>query len=265
MSAAVSTRTQAGMRREQRATIAEGEARVRMRAAHGAQRQARLVRAARRRRTARAPVTLARAVHLRQARADRRAGRWRTARDVRRLPRGRARRRRSCGSRCSGTARRRARPAPRPRSGAGLRASRSVAAISMPGVQMPHCAAPWRRKARCNGARSSPSRQPLDGHDGAAGHLADRHQAGADLPSVEQHGAGAAIAGVAADLGAGEAEIVAQHVGEAARRIARAARPALPFRVNAIGSAGDLMRPPPAATREAATARRTSSSAAWRR
>ena len=34
--------------------------------------------------------------------------------------------------------------------------------------------------------------------------LADRHQAGADLLAVHQHGAGAAIAGIAADLGPGQ-------------------------------------------------------------
>ena len=32
--------------------------------------------------------------------------------------------------------------------------------------------------------------------------------------AVEQHGAGAAVAGLAADLGAGEAELVAQRVGQ---------------------------------------------------
>ena len=59
--------------------------------------------------------------------------------------------------------------------------------------------------------RASPS--TVD--DRAALGLAQRDQAGADLRAVEQHGAGAAVAGVAADLGAGEPEIVAQHVGEA--------------------------------------------------
>ncbi len=53
--------------------------------------------------------------------------------------------------------------------------------------------------------------EALDGHDPAALDLAQRHQAGADLGAVEQHRAGAAVAGVAADLGAGQAEIVAQH------------------------------------------------------
>ena len=36
---------------------------------------------------------------------------------------------------------------------------------------------------------------------------------------VEQHRAGAAVAGVAADLGPDQAEVVAQHVGQAPRRI----------------------------------------------
>ena len=40
-----------------------------------------------------------------------------------------------------------------------------------------------------------------------------------DLLAVEQHGAGTAVAGMAADLGASQAEVVAQHIREAARRL----------------------------------------------
>ncbi len=52
--------------------------------------------------------------------------------------------------------------------------------------------------------------ETLDGLDTAAGDLAHRDQAGTDLPAVEPHGAGAAISGVAADLGTGQLEIVPQ-------------------------------------------------------
>jgi hypothetical protein len=45
--------------------------------------------------------------------------------------------------------------------------------------------------------------QALDGLDRAACDLAHGHQAGTDLPLVEQDGAGAAVAGIAADFGAG--------------------------------------------------------------
>ena len=89
----------------------------------------------------------------------------------------------------------------------------SAAAISMPGVQMPHCAAPCAR----NAARSrsvTPSGPAPRRCDRRAVRLRGRDQAGADLLAVHQHGAGAAIAGVAADLGAGQAELVAQRVGE---------------------------------------------------
>src|SRR3546814_19543737 len=51
--------------------------------------------------------------------------------------------------------------------------------------------------------------QPLDGGDPAALGLAAGQQTGAELLAVDQHGAGAAVAGAAADLGAGEAELVA--------------------------------------------------------
>ena len=56
--------------------------------------------------------------------------------------------------------------------------------------------------------------EALDRRHRAAVALADGDDARADLLAVEQHGAGAAVAGVAADLGAGQAELVAQRVGE---------------------------------------------------
>ena len=61
--------------------------------------------------------------------------------------------------------------------------------------------------------------EALDGDDAAAGGARDGDQAGADLAIVEQDRAGAAVAGVAADFGAGEAELVAQDVGEAVHRV----------------------------------------------
>ena len=62
--------------------------------------------------------------------------------------------------------------------------------------------------------------EAFDRRHRAAVALADADDARADLLAVEQHRAGAAVAGVAADLGAGQAELVAQRVGEAPARIA---------------------------------------------
>src|SRR5262249_47023854 len=62
-------------------------------------------------------------------------------------------------------------------------------------------------------------RETFDRRDRAPGDLAERHQAGTDRCAIEQHGAGAAITGIAADLGAGEAEIVAQQIGKAPDRL----------------------------------------------
>ncbi len=62
--------------------------------------------------------------------------------------------------------------------------------------------------------------EALDGGDVAADGGGGRRQAGADRLSVQQHGAGAAVAGVAADLGAGQAQHLAERVREAARRVA---------------------------------------------
>ncbi len=111
--------------------------------------------------------------------------------------------------------------APARRSAAGGARSVSAAAISMPGVQIPHCAAPCATKACCTSARRCRrvalgrrlvarkplvTRESLDRAHLAALALPDRDQAGAHLLAVEQHRAGAAVACVAADLGAGQPE-----------------------------------------------------------
>ena len=63
-------------------------------------------------------------------------------------------------------------------------------------------------------------REPLDGADRATLGLAHGHEARTRLPPVQQHRAGATIAGIAADLRAGEGQILAQHLGQPPRRIA---------------------------------------------
>ena len=80
---------------------------------------------------------------------------------------------------------------------------------------MPHCAAPWSMNAWRNAVRQPGAAAASDSTVVTARPaLADRYQAGAHLLAVEQHRAGAAIAGVAADLGAGEPSFVAQAVGK---------------------------------------------------
>ena len=75
---------------------------------------------------------------------------------------------------------------------------------------MPHCAAPCSRKEACS-ADSLPLARPSTVRTAAARNTRRRNEAGADRFVVEHDRAGAAIAGVAADLGAGEMELVAQH------------------------------------------------------
>ena len=63
--------------------------------------------------------------------------------------------------------------------------------------------------------RSQPVRgQALDGGDAPSGHLSDRDQAGAGLVAIDQHRAGAAIAGVAAALRSRRAQAEAEHVAQ---------------------------------------------------
>ena len=151
---------QPGMPGPYRSEVAQREARPRMRRADDAQPK-------RSRRCSVGSEALAaghlrHAVQLGEARAYRLPGRRLRRVDWRRAQRP-APHRRSCGSRCSGTARLPGRPAPAPCVGSGWRASTSAAAISMPGVQIPHCAAPCARKACCRRDSSPPLRQPLDG------------------------------------------------------------------------------------------------------
>src|SRR5262249_3452436 len=62
--------------------------------------------------------------------------------------------------------------------------------------------------------------QALDRLDATAADLAAEHQAGADQAAVEGHAAGAAVAGGAAFLAAGEAQGVTQDVEERVFRLA---------------------------------------------
>ena len=56
-------------------------------------------------------------------------------------------------------------------------------------------------------------RQPLDGVDARGpSHSSAEHEAGEHRLAVDQHGAGAALAELAAVLGAGQAEVLAQHL-----------------------------------------------------
>ncbi len=63
-----------------------------------------------------------------------------------------------------------------------------------------------------------PIRQSFDGTDLRARRLAGRDQAGVDERAVDEHGAGAALAFAAAFLGAGEGEVLAQHVEQPLHR-----------------------------------------------
>src|SRR5205814_3924055 len=85
--------------------------------------------------------------------------------------------------------------------------------------------------------------EALDRFDPPAFDLAHGDQAGADLPSIQKHRAGAAVAGVTADLGAGETEIVAQR-----RRKPRDRRP-VPCRRLAVQDKAHLHDAKPASKR----------------
>ena len=149
------------------------------------------------------------------ARADRGADRRRGRPRRRRPTRSRERHRRSRRTRAP------AEHAAEPvedlgRRGLGVRAISSSAAISIPGVQRAALRAAAGEEGGLERGRAVGPGETLDRLDAPAVHLARRDEAGADLLPVEPHGARAAVAGVAADLGAGQAEVLAQDVHEAA-------------------------------------------------
>ncbi len=90
-----------------------------------------------------------------------------------------------------------------------------MALITMPGVQKPHCR-PWHSlKAACIGCMvpsgwAMPSMVVI----WAPATCADQHVARLDRPAVDVDGAGAALRGVAADMGAGQVEMLADRVHE---------------------------------------------------
>jgi hypothetical protein len=114
-----------------------------------------------------------------------------------------------------------------------------------------------RQKCALEGAHG-PVGETFDRHHLPVLHLRRRDHTGADLPAVDPHGAGAAVAGIAADLRAGEPEVLAQHVGQPPHRIDMDLDPA------AIQGEGDLLCRRSHAARSR-RARWTSVSAASRR
>ena len=84
----------------------------------------------------------------------------------------------------------------------------SVAVINMPGVQNPHCSAWCVRNASWSGFNVPDGAEAFDGLHAAAVGLHGKHQARAHTVAVDQHGAGAADAVLAADMRAGEPEFV---------------------------------------------------------
>ena len=87
---------------------------------------------------------------------------------------------------------------------------RAIAALHAVGLA--ECVLNGRELAR-------PGRQALDGGDGVSVGLHREHQAGAHRRAVDQHGAGAADAVLAAGMRAGQQQLVAQAVEQARARL----------------------------------------------
>ncbi len=110
-------------------------------------------------------------------------------------------------------------------------ATRSCAAISIPGVQKPHCSALLLVERLLQIGELARVRQALDRVDLAAVRLHREHQAAAHDLAVDAQRARAAHAVLAADVRAGEAQLLAQEVDQVLARRDAAASPATPFTV----------------------------------
>ncbi len=89
----------------------------------------------------------------------------------------------------------------------------------MPGVQKPHCSAWFSRNAACIGCSSPSLARPSIVVTSAPSACDREHGAGLDRAAIDVDHAGAALAGVAADMGAGEAEMLAQELDQQRARL----------------------------------------------
>ena len=89
----------------------------------------------------------------------------------------------------------------------------------IPGVQKPHWRPCWSQNACWSGWRVAPSAMPSIVLISRAVRLDGEHRAGLGALAVDVDGARAAVAGVAADVRAGQPEDVAQQVDEQEARL----------------------------------------------
>jgi hypothetical protein len=82
----------------------------------------------------------------------------------------------------------------------------------MPGVQKPHCRPCSSQKPVCSGCNFALARPSMVVTSTVGLHREQR--AGLGAAAVDEHGAGAALAGVAADVCASEVEVLAQEMDE---------------------------------------------------
>ena len=89
----------------------------------------------------------------------------------------------------------------------------------MPDEQKPHCAALRAMNSCLQLGELAALGQAFDGVDGLAGNLRRERQAAARGAAVDQHRAGAADAVLAAQMRAGQLQLLAQEVGEMLPRL----------------------------------------------
>ena len=145
------------------------------------------------------------------------------------------------------------------RSAARRCASRSCAVSSMPGVQKPHCSALRSLERLLQVGDLARVRQALDGLDLGAVACAGEHQAAAHDRAVDPHRAGAADAVLAADVRAGEPQVLAQEIDEVSCAPRRARTTGSPLTVSVMSTCAAHGR----ASASRLATRRSSTPARW--
>ena len=135
----------------------------------------------------------------------------------------------------------------------------------MPGVQKPHCRPWFSRKACLHRMQLAVLARPSIVVTFAPSRLHREHRAGLDRAAVDMDGAGAALRRVAADMRAGQAQILAQELHEQGSRIDRGRREPAVYRDREINHSHILLNQDFSIGGAACGAAGADADAGWRR
>src|SRR6185436_12288696 len=102
--------------------------------------------------------------------------------------------------------------------GLGWRSANSTELMSMPGVQKPHCRPWFSWRGKLHRVQRIGLTEALDRGDARAIDGGGKQRAALHRAIIDMHHTGAALTGVAADMGAGQRQLLAQQIAQQHRR-----------------------------------------------